>query len=418
MSFYAMINIINSYKNMKDSIKNQLKQSYDYAKSTVRKPLAVVSLAVLTVGGAGTAVVTQVYADTFQSQINDLMAENMQSQASVNALTLEAKSFEDAIAKLQADIAIVENNIAVNQARQDDLNRQITAKQVELDKQRALLGDNIKAMYVDGQMSSIEMLATSRSIGQYVDSQTYQETMQNKIKNTLDEIARLQNQLAQQKHEVETLLTAQRVQDEQLNADRAQQNQLLAMNTAQRNDFNAKIAGNQDRIRQLQAAQAALNGQGASRVSISGNERGGDCDAGSGNGGYVMASGAMGDVCNAPKDSILDWAGIENRECTSYAYWYFKRVAGNTDFTASGDAKYWVKTSNYPVRDWPAVNAIGVKTEGQWGHVTIVQAVGPTTFKGVNVPAGQVLTSEMNSDFTGKFSYNLRGVSTMKYIYK
>lgn len=413
-----MINMINAYKNMKDSIKNRLKNSYRSAKGAVRKPLAVVSLTVLVAGGAGTAVVSHVYADTFQTQINQLMAENMQNQATVNALTLEAKSFEDAIAKLQASIAIVEQNISVNQARQDDLNRQIAAKQIELDKQRLVLGDNIKAMYVDGQLSTIEMLATSRNIGQYVDSQTYQETLQNKIKTTLLEIAKLQNQLSEQKLEVEKLLTAQRAQNEQLNADRTRQNELLAMNSAQRADFNSKIAGNQDRIRQLQAAQAALNGQGASRVFINGNERGGDCDGGSGNGGYVMASGAMGDVCNAPKDSILDWAGIENRECTSYAYWYFKRVAGNTDFTASGDAKYWVKTSNYPVRDWPAAGAIGVKTEGQWGHVTIVQAVGPTTFKGINVPAGQVLTSEMNSDFTGKFSYNLRGVSTMKYIYK
>jgi hypothetical protein len=29
-----------------------------------------------------------------------------------------------------------------------------------------------------------------------------------------------------------------------------------------------------------------------------------------------------------------------------------------------------------------------------------------------------VLTSEMNADFTGRFSYNLRGIGTMSYIYK
>lgn len=395
-------------------LKEELHKPVTIHKTRMFKTLA----AVVAVTAVSAVAVPRIYADTLQTQINDLVSENSQTQAIVDTLTLEAKSFEDAIAKLQADIAIIEQNIAINQARQDDLNRQITAKQIELDKQRLLLGDNIKAMYVDGQLSTIEMLATSRSIGQYVDAQTYQETVQKTIRKTLQEIARLQNQLAQQKLEVQKLLAAQREQDEQLNQDRNRQNELLAMNTSQRNDFNTKISANQDKIRQLQAAQAALNGQGATSVTVNGDERGGDCDGGSGNGGYVLASGAMGDVCNAPKDSILDWAGIENRECTSYAYWYFKRVAGNSDFTASGDAKYWVNTSNYPVRDYPKVGAIGVKTEGQWGHVTIVQAVGPANYKGVNVPAGQVLTSEMNSDFTGKFSYNLRGISTMKYIYK
>jgi surface antigen len=163
----------------------------------------------------------------------------------------------------------------------------------------------------------------------------------------------------------------------QLATDRARQNELLAFNESQRAAFNEKIKANQDKITELQAKQAALNLQGATKVNLSGNERGGACDGGSGNGGYALASGAMGNVCDAPKDSILDWASIENRECTSYAYWYFKRVAGNADFTASGDAKYWVTTSNYPVHNWPQANAIGVKTEGQWGHVVIVQGCWP-----------------------------------------
>jgi phage tail tube protein FII len=331
---------------------------------------------------------------------------------------LEAGNYEDAIAKLQAEIDVVTQNITTNQTRQTDLQTQITTKQQQLDAQRKILGEDIKAMYVDGQLSTIEMLATSRNLNDFVDTATYRESVQRKIQSTVTEIAKLQNELQAQKQEIDTLLIAQRLQQQQLDEDRAKQNELLAFNTQQRNDYNTKISANQDKIRALQAAQAALNQQGASQVSITGDERGGACDGGSGNGGYRLASGVMGDVCDAPKDAILDWAGVENRECTSYAYWYFKRVAGNADFTASGDAKYWVTTSNYPVHSWPKSGAIGVKTDGQWGHVTIVQAVGPSSYKGVNVPAGQVLTSEMNSDLTGKFSYSLRGISSMSYIYK
>lgn len=377
---------------------------------------AVLAIALVLVVGA--VAVPRIYADTFQDQINQLRTENQVNQSAVDTLLVEAQSYQDAIDKLQGQITIMQQNIAVNQARQEQLQADIAQKQTELDAQRKVLGDDIKAMYVNGQLSTLEMLATSKSLNEFVDSATYRETVQHKIQETLAKIGTLQNKLKQQSFEVSTLLSSQRAQQAQLADSQAKQNELLSMNRAQQADFNQKIAANQDKIRQLQLAQIALNQEGASQVSISGTERGGDCDAGSGNGGYVLASGPMGDVCNAPKDSILDWAGVENRECTSYAYWYFKRVEGNMDFTVSGDAKYWVQTSNYPVRDAPQVGAIGVKTEGEWGHVTIVQAVGPAMYKNVKVPAGSVLTSEMNGDFTGKFGYNLRAANSMKYIYK
>jgi len=372
----------------------------------------------LVVSATFAAVAPRIYADTIQDQINQLAAEAKRDQTAVDSLLIEARSFEDAISTLQAQITVLEQNIAVNNSRQEELQKQITIKQKDLDIQRRILGDDIKAMYVDGQLTTIEMLATSKNINDFVDSSTYREAVQRKVQVTLKDIAKLQNQLKEQKQEVDKLLAAQRFQQNQLDTDRTRQNELLAYNQGQRADFNAKIAANYNKITELQAKQAALNLQGASKVTISGNERGGDCDGGSGNGGYALASGAMGDVCNAPKDSILDWAGIENRECTSYVYWYFKRVAGNADFTASGDAKYWVTTSNYPVHNAPKANAIGVKTEGQWGHVVIIQAVGPVNYKGVNVPAGQVLTSEMNADFTGKYTNNLRPAGSMSYIYK
>lgn len=410
---YANVCLNTLYKHMQKLLRNlktgrngRLPQSYK-----------LLTVAVV-LSAAGMLIVPSIQANTLQSQINQLEAENSTTQSSVDALLLEAKSFEEAIAKLQADINVVEQNIATNQIRQATLQNQIADKQAQLDSQRKVLGEDIKMMYVDGQLSTIEMLATSKDLNEFVDSATYRQAVQTKIQQTLAEIAKLQNQLQEQKVEVDKLLLAQRIQQEQLSQNRAKQNELLAYNTNQRNDFNSKISANQGKLQELYARQAALNQQGASRVTISGEERGGACDGGSGNGGYRLASGAMGDVCDAPKDAILDWAGIENRECTSYAYWYFKRVAGNSDFTTSGDAKYWDDNSNYPVHNWPRAGAIGVKEEGQWGHVVIIQAVGPTTYKGVNVPSGQVLTSEMNGDFTGRFSYNLRGIGSMRYIYK
>ncbi len=409
---YGMVGIQLPNKKMKNNPTRTTKQRT--WKHLVRLPL-VMLLSVVAVGGLTYHVV---HADTLQDQINSLQQENANNQSVVDQLQGQAASYQDAIRILNAQINSLQIQINDNIATQTALQTQIQQKQAELEQQKKALGEDIKSIYVNGKMSTVEMLATSQDLSHFIDAETYRGAVQTKIQSTLNDIARIQGQLKSQKDQVEALLQTQKNQQSQIAAAQAEQSHLLAMNEGQQSAYNQKTQGNQARIEELQRKQAALNAQGSSRVSISGDERGGSCDAGSGNGGYRLASGAGGDVCDAPKDSVLDWAGIENRECTSYAYWYFKRVLGNSDFSARGDAKMWVDTSNYPVHDWPKAGSIGVKTAGTYGHVTIVQAVGPATWKGVNVPAGQVLTSEMNSDFTGKFSYMLRDIVSMQYIYK
>lgn len=373
--------------------------------------------AVLLVAGSGVTY-RIVHADSLQDQINALAQQNSNNQNAVSDLQSLAASYQDAIGKLNNQIYGLQDQINDNIATQATLQTQIAQKQIELEGQKKGLAEDLKSMYVNGSMTTVEMLATSQDLSHFVDAETYRGAVQTNIQKTLGQIAAIQAQLKTQNDQIAVLLQSQKNQQAQLASARSQQNNLLSMNQSQQADYNAKTKDNQSKIEELQRKQAALNAQGSSRVYVSGSESGGSCDNGSGNGGYRMASGSQGDACDAGKDSILDWAGIENRECTSYAYWYFKRVLGHSDFYATGDAKYWVSTSNYPVHDWPVVGAVGVKTAGAYGHVTIVQAVGPTTWKGVNVPSGQVLTSEMNNDFSGHFSYMLRDIVSMQYLYR
>lgn len=170
-------------------------------------------------------------------------------------------------------------------------------------------------------------------------------------------------------------------------------------------------------ITQLRAQQAALIVSGTKDVTIASvtSGVGGACDDGGGNGGYPMA------WCNASMDSIqtIPYSGSAiNRECTSYAYWYFTRIEGHADFRAWGNAKYWAATSNYPTRALPTVGAIAVETAGAYGHVAIVQALPGHKFAGETVPSGYVLVSEMNYDWGGHFRYSYSPLSKFSsYIY-
>ncbi len=158
-------------------------------------------------------------------------------------------------------------------------------------------------------------------------------------------------------------------------------------------------------ITELRMRQATLIQTGTRKVIIAPVPHGvgGACDSGDGNGGYPMA------WCNSPMDSVATIGYSNdpiNRECTSYAFWYFRHIEGHGDFHVTGNAKDWGVTSNYPTRSTPAVGAIAVESGGAYGHVAIVQALPGQVYAGRTTPAGYVLLSEMNYDWNGHFRYS------------
>lgn len=170
-------------------------------------------------------------------------------------------------------------------------------------------------------------------------------------------------------------------------------------------------------ITELRAQQASIIQSGTKDVSIASltTGSGGACDNGDGNGGYPMA------WCNAPMDTVATVPYTSdpiNRECTSYAYWYFTVVEGHTDFRVWDNAKYWASTSNYPSHAMPAVGSLAVETAGAYGHVAVVQALPGQSYHGEVVPAGYLLVSEMNYDWQGHFRYSYSPLSKFSaYIY-
>ncbi|MBC7708315.1 CHAP domain-containing protein [Polaromonas sp.] len=350
-----------------------------------------------------------------QDQINQLNAANEDSQSNVNGLQVQAANYQDAINKLQEQISSIRAAIAASQAKQAELQQQIIANQALIAQKKATLGEDIKAMYVDGTPSTIEMLATSNNLSDYFDKQEYRTKVQTKLQGALKEIAILQQQLQAQKVEIEQLLATQQQQQAQLDASQAEQSRLLNLNQSQQDAYNNQIQANKGQVNELRRQQAEINRRNsrAANVQASGGN-GGACDNGNGNGGYPMV------WCNAPQDTIatIDYApgSLINRECTSFAYWYFTSVLGKS-LHVTGDAKAWAFTANRPVDRTPEVGSIGVSTAGEYGHVMIILALSGQTYNGFTVAPGYVLTMSMNYDYDGHFRVDQRAASSLYYIH-
>jgi peptidoglycan hydrolase CwlO-like protein len=381
-----------------------------------------------------------VYASTLQDQINSLQAQNSQTESNLNSLQLQAASYQDAVNQLQSQIYSLRLAIQANEAKQVDLQQQIQSSDQQIAQQKQILGSYIKAIYVGGQMSTVEELATSKSLSDFVDSQTYRNAVQSQIQTTLAQITALEAQLKTQQVQVTQLLQTQNTQQAQLDAEESQQAQLLSYNQSQQAQYNQQIAANQSEIATLKAEQVAADAAIAKTVQYqppSNQNAQAACNNGEGTGGYPLA------WCNAYQDAIPtipnDGGSGDNRECTSYAYWYFTSIEHQSGFNVSGNAGWWWETSNYPVTTWNSSvkdGAIGIEPSsslsapvrtyhtsidgGYYGHVMIVQALPGESYPGFNngqaVPSGDVLVSSMNEDGQGHFQLNLWPVNYLLFI--
>src|SRR3990167_4665380 len=142
-------------------------------------------------------------ADRFDEQIDELQGQNAGYRNQVEQLTAEAESYEDAINKLEAQINTLQQAIVANQKAAAKLEKEIKAKEAELEYQRGVLGESIKEMYLEGQISTLEILAASRDISDFVNREVARNVVQNKIKNLVDQITELKLQLEQQQRELQ-----------------------------------------------------------------------------------------------------------------------------------------------------------------------------------------------------------------------
>jgi surface antigen len=392
-----------SQNESKMSSKTSVKSSFSLFASRTGRISAAVAFSVLILLGT---IIPGASADQFDDQINALRDQNASAQSSVDSLQAQSNSYQDAISKLQAQIDAVAAQISANQAQQADLQQQITAKQTEIDQQKAVIGEIIKAMYVDGQISTIEMLATSNNLSDFVDKEEYRNSVQANIQDSLAKIAQLQNELKIKKTQVDQLIESQKSQEAQLDSDRAQQASMLAYTEAQKSAYNNQIASNSSKIADLRRQQIIANSQYTIGVAGTGSTCGG---------GYPAK------WCEVGQDTVIDNWGMYNRECVSYTAFkvHMDFLAGRNShdmpwWGGVGNANQWddnARSSGIPVDSNPTPGSIAISNAGAYGHAMYVEQVG--TINGQQA----VYVSQYNQQLNGMYSEQWRYTTGLVFLH-
>ncbi len=336
-------------------------------------------------------------ADQFDAQINQLKNQNNSLQSQRSSLTAEAESLEATIAAIQAQINELETQIQANQAKHTEVLAQIVQTEAEIVHQRKLLGETIKAMYLEGDMSTAEMLMSSKDLGEFVDKEQYRLTIKDKVKSTLDRINALLGQLQTQKATVEKLIADQQKMQSDLNTQRAEQARILALNEQQRSELDGAIRANSSKISSLRSQQAAANarlfGSGL-RSSVPDSS------------GYPWAN-----VQPFPNTYVDAW-GMYKRQCVSYTAWKVWKSGRHMPYWGGvGNANQWddnARRAGIPVDGNPRVGDVAVSNSGYYGHVMYVEAV---------YGDGTIYVSQYNAGWDGRYSEARVSIGSLVFIH-
>ncbi|HET6622739.1 MAG TPA: CHAP domain-containing protein [Candidatus Saccharimonadales bacterium] len=338
----------------------------------------------------------QTYADIYDRKIKALQNQINGYQSEASDLSAKADTLKNAVAKFNNQIAAIETKISLSEAKRAELVKQIDANKKKLDLNKQAFADTLGDMYVDGTPSPIEILASSSSITDYVDKQSYRDAMNKRLEQTIKEIDALQKKLAEQKKDVENTLRDQKSQQSQLAAKRSERNQLLAETQGKEASYQRLIKSSRAKIADLRAQQIAAN---ARFFGAAGH-------------GPACGGGYPGKWCNIPKDYVVDDWGMFNRECVSYTAF---RVAASGRhmpyWGGSGNANQWddnARASGIPVSGTPRAGDVAISNAGYYGHAMYVESVNGD---------GTINISQYNVDFTGTYSTARIGTGGLVFIH-
>ena len=360
---------------------------------------ALVAVAVLVAGSGVFALGSHVFARDYEAEIKAKEQEASKYNSEASRLGEMADNLQSELDKINGQITAIQGQIADSQKKIDNLNAQIKRNEILIKQRRKAMGQVLADMHVDDQISPLEMLASSNSIGDYIDKQEQRSSLRTSLNGKIKEIKALQKKLEENKKLVENTLRDQEAQRNVLSSKQSEKAKLVADTKNDQNAYSALAQKRNSEVAKLREEQAAANRRAlGGGVSIPGGIPGG--------GGYP------GVWANAPLDAYVDPWGLYTRECVSYVAWKIHSTGRYVPhFGGAGNANQWPSTAarhGIPSGSTPKAGAAAVMSVGTYGHVMYVESVNGD---------GTITVSDYNFAWDGLYRYYTRSASGLTYVY-
>lgn len=373
----------------------------NYQKKKVSKKIIIIAAVVMLTSGLSLNYLLfnrQVKADIYEEQIRKLRESNEYYESQAYNLRKKAETLESEVAFITEQKNQIQVAIDQISARIKELDAQIAKLEQAIEGNREALGEVITRIYMTGQISTIERLASSRAISDFIDEEVQNESLRMSLSSKLSEIKTQREEVGQKRDEQAKALEEQK---KQMSAQVALENEKQRLLNATRGDeatYKQLTSDNNAKIDKLRAEQIEANRRANVGFNIPQGIPGG--------GGYP------GVWANAPLDAYVDPWGLYTRECVSYVAWKIHSTGRFVPhFGGRGNANQWPSTTSHhgiPQGSTPKIGAAAVSMAGYYGHVMYVEAINSD---------GSITVSDYNLMWDGNYRMYKRSASGLIYIY-
>jgi peptidoglycan hydrolase CwlO-like protein len=375
----------------------KLRSTTPVSRSHLFKRTLLIGISALMIVGSVPLINNFVSADEYDDKISSLTSDMAKYQAEADRLNGEAATLQNEVAKIQNEKNALQGQINLSQVQYDQLVVEIAKTEEEIKDNQDALGETIANLYVDDDISPIEMLASSTNIGDFLNKQEFRNSVKDQLSGTIKKVKLLKTQLDTQKTDIEKVLAQQKSARDSLQAKEAQQASLLARTQNDEANYQNLIKDGAAQIAEARAVQAALRARS--------NSTGGYTLVSTGSLGAYGAKwnnttcpmgGYIGNVYVAYASTIGsdgqggDGYGYGCRQCASYAAWKVATVTGKYYKWGNGGdfARNAINAGYQNLGGSPQPGSLAVLW-GNPGHVAWVEAVS----------GNQVLVSQYNYDY-------------------
>lgn len=310
---------------------------------SLARKLVLIFTAVLIMIGMPMTMVQKASADQYDDKIAAISKDIAAYKAQIAQLAGQVSTLQQKVSQLQGQINLAQDQINLSQAQYDQLVIKIADTTQKIKDNQNALGKTIASMYVDDQVTPLEMLASSKNIGDYLDKQEYRSSVRTQLTSTITKIKDLKTQLDKQQIDVKAVLDKQQAEKASLAAVQSEQQNILDQTQGQESAYQRLVADNQKRLSDVAAQQQAyyqsLLSSGIDASSgVYGSFSYRNLSPGNGAGG---CSGGY-PYCGPQDTSIDPWA-LYNRECVSYVAWALENRFNKSvsSFSGRGNAYEW-----------------------------------------------------------------------------
>ena len=199
-------------------------------------------------------VVAQTEAE-LREKTEDIEAQIEDSEAILNGLEDKIDTLENRLTALRTEITIAEQQIALTQANIDRLTVSLAEAEAELVRQNNVLAENLRTLYIEGDVTTIQLLFAAENFGEFFEEQQYLESLKASVQDSTERVAVLRDNIETEKLQQEDLQAQQQANRTVLNGRKTEQQQLLDQTKGQEEVYSELV----DNLREeLFAAQEEL----------------------------------------------------------------------------------------------------------------------------------------------------------------